>query len=568
MTDKYTRKFARYRSDAEFIIKIDSGQYKCKTIDYSDGIGILIDNDSLSLVPGNLVDVSIHSPEIELKGEVVWTKKVASGLRVGIKRVNVLNGSLSDFRLSDILIGIQRSTKTGILEVTRGPMFKRIYIKNGDMIFAVSNHEDDRIGEVLLKEGKIAQEQYNESVKESKKTEQELVKILIELGYIKPTDLPQAVRDQVESVILSLFTIEDSKFEFKEGPLPSEEAITLRLSAANLIYRGIKMINNLQYLKKGCPPMDAVLSLSPDPLNLFQDISLSDRDREILSFVDGRRSLKDILSLSSLSDFETLKTIHALLSIRIIVVKKKYDEHPELSPEEVITEREVEIDTKFVERLEKLYHNYETLGYHGVLGVDEFVSMEEIKRAYYRVAKEFHPDRHFSSPSEDMKEKLHAIFSYITEAYKTLSDSEKREEYNKSLSIKPKKENSNTEIAMERFHEGKSKIRKGNFSEASELLAQAVYLDDSVARYYYYHGYALRELGKHREAVEAINKALKLDPLNADCVAELGHIYLSLGFQTRATKTFEKALKLSPSNERALEGMGKKEVTNQRAAWR
>jgi len=310
--------------------------------------------------------------------------------------------------------------------------------------------------------------------------------------------------------------------------------------------------------------MEAVLSLSSDPLNLFQDISLSSTDREILSCVDGKHSLKDILSLSSLGDLETLKTIHALLSSRIIEIKKSDTESPQLTAEEIIADSGAEVDQRFIERLDYMDQNYETLGYYGVLGIPESASLGDIKKAYYRVAKEFHPDRHFSSQSEDLKEKLNRIFFYITEAYKTISDPVKRKEYDKHFSLKPEGANSNQNMALERFQEGKLLMREKNFPEAAKLFAQAIYLDHSVAKYHYFYGNALCGSGKHREAVEAIRQALRLDPLNTNYVAELGHIYLNLGFMTRATATFEKALKLSPSNEKALEGMRKMEANKQR----
>lgn len=38
------------------------------------------------------------------------------------------------------------------------------------------------------------------------------------------------VRQQVEQIILNLFTLKDGSFEFKEMPLPPDEVITLKLS--------------------------------------------------------------------------------------------------------------------------------------------------------------------------------------------------------------------------------------------------------------------------------------------------------------------------------------------------
>jgi len=60
--------------------------------------------------------------------------------------------------------------------------------------------------------------------------------------------------------------------------------------------------------------------------------------------------------------------------------------------------------------------------YYQILGVSENASPEEIKRAYYKLAHKFHPDK---GGGDEKK------FKEISEAYSTLSDKEKRAQYDK-----------------------------------------------------------------------------------------------------------------------------------------
>ncbi len=63
--------------------------------------------------------------------------------------------------------------------------------------------------------------------------------------------------------------------------------------------------------------------------------------------------------------------------------------------------------------------------YYKTLGVSEDASDEEIRKAYRKLAKEYHPDR--NEGSEAAQEK----FKEISEAYRVLSDPEKRQKYDR-----------------------------------------------------------------------------------------------------------------------------------------
>ena len=133
-----------------------------------------------------------------------------------------LKGNVQNIPLPRFLAFLNSNRDTGTL-VLRTPVFtKRVYFVKGDAIFASSTYEDDRLGEMLIKAGKITMEQYDESVKLLKQTGKRQGAILVNLGYLTPKDLFWGVKYQVIEIIYSLFQLEDSEYEFLSGEISND----------------------------------------------------------------------------------------------------------------------------------------------------------------------------------------------------------------------------------------------------------------------------------------------------------------------------------------------------------
>ena len=63
--------------------------------------------------------------------------------------------------------------------------------------------------------------------------------------------------------------------------------------------------------------------------------------------------------------------------------------------------------------------------YYDVLGVDRSASADELKKAYRKKAKEYHPDRNSDNPNAE------AQFKEVNEAYEALKDADKKAAYDR-----------------------------------------------------------------------------------------------------------------------------------------
>jgi hypothetical protein len=480
------RLFKRYRHKAEFNIMIDGATFRASTVDFSlSGLCIFIEG-SPPIILNSRITARIEEMGLDIQAIVVWVQKTESNLLAGLQKMSIA-GLLKYFSLSDILLDIQRSDMTGILEIRHDPVCKQIFIKGGTIVFAASNHVEDRIEEVLLRSGKITNDQYYQIADLSNKTGKSTVKALVDLGFIEPHDLFVAFKQQFEEMILGLFQWEEGRVAFIEGPLPADIS-ALKLSAANMIFHAIKRINSPGYFHSVCPPPDTILYYSEEPINLFQDIQLTEQDRYVLSLIDSKVTIREMLAVSSLGDSMTRKILCALLSTRMIVPIGT--EHiPDQSIIKMIREPREGVDGKFVAKVEDIFRRLASTDYYSMLGIDHKASPDEVKKAFYRCARAFHPDRHFGVNSEALKAKLNAIFVFVNDAYRVLSHPAERAQYDRNLSVNTRNpQPSSADMSKVKFHEGKAALKKGLYDEAAMLFGQAVFLDGSVAGYHFYLG--------------------------------------------------------------------------------
>ncbi len=477
-----------------------------------------------------------------------------------------LKGNIKDISLPKLLAHLNHTRKTGTLKIETPIFTKKVYLVKGDAIFASSTYEDDRLGEMLIKAGKITMEQYDKSVELLKKTGKRQGAILVELGYITPKDLFWGVKFQVREIIYSLFQLEEAEYEFIEDVIPQNEVITLKMSMGNLIYEGVRRIDNWTRIRKEMPDTETILKLSTNPATLFQDIELTPQDKKMLTMIDGKKTIKDLINSSWIGSFEAMKILYVLWSIGMLEEKEAVEKHTEeietLSIETILQPVSEEEEV-FRRKVEKIYSNLDNLEAHELLEVDKNTEEENLIKNYYRLSKEFHPDRYFLSEDASLKDKLSAIFDAITNAYNKLKmEIASKEHVAVTKNEKEKVSDiSNAEASERQFKKGIEEFKKGNFRESVECLKIATRLQPSNAKYWNYLSLSLTKTpGGLEEAEKALLEAIKIDPGNADYYVNLGLVHLKSGNKKKARDQFEKALKLNPNNIKAKKGLEKAKI--------
>lgn len=98
-------------------------------------------------------------------------------------------------------------------------------------------------------------------------------------------------------------------------------------------------------------------------------------------------------------------------------------------------ELEQEVDLEMEKRKQVIYYHYhlKRLHYYDLFQVERDADSKEIRKAYFKLSKDFHPDTFFRKELGTYKERIEETFRWISKAYATLSSRSKRKSYDALL---------------------------------------------------------------------------------------------------------------------------------------
>ena len=181
-----------------------------------------------------------------------------------------LQGTIRDFGLPDIfqLIGLQR--KTGILTLVNDKDKESVTVTfEGGMVVMADSSErrlEDRLGNVLVKQGKLSRERLEEALSVQKQTLQRLGHILATTSAITTRDLRDALQVQVSQIVFRVFRWREGRYQFNAADaVDYDRENFVPMSADFILMEGIRMVDEWPIIEKKIPSVDMVFRPVVDP---------------------------------------------------------------------------------------------------------------------------------------------------------------------------------------------------------------------------------------------------------------------------------------------------------------
>jgi len=226
-----------------------------------------------------------------------------------------IEGALQDVSLADICQLLGMGMKTGCLSMTDRSSFGYIYFEKGRIIYASVLNRRDRLGELLVRNHVITRKALSEAVGvQGKAKGKRLGEILVEMGAVSQENLQKYIQAQIEEAVYHLFTWGQGSFHFDTDQMPDEEGLYLvSIPAEALLMEGARRVDEWSLVEKKIPSFDVVFQLDRNPDQSEEDVELTKDQKKVLPYIDGVRTVTDIMNEAGLAEFETGKALYGLI---------------------------------------------------------------------------------------------------------------------------------------------------------------------------------------------------------------------------------------------------------------
>ena len=225
-----------------------------------------------------------------------------------------IQGTIEEAGLPDVLQLLSLGRKTGCLAMVDGALHGEIYLDAGRISYANVANRLDRIGDVLVKLGRITQDHLKEAVDEQARgNKQQLGRILVDFGRIEHGELERLVRLQVEEAVYFLFTWKQGTFNFTSNQRPPHEPLPESLDAQSLLLEGARRVDEWTLIQKKIPSFDLVYQRTKDKLSGPAAEDLTYPQQRILPLLDGTRDIAGLIDVTAMSEFDVGKALYGLV---------------------------------------------------------------------------------------------------------------------------------------------------------------------------------------------------------------------------------------------------------------
>jgi hypothetical protein len=222
-----------------------------------------------------------------------------------------LSGTLSTMALPDLLQWAAAGRKTGTLHLQGEAFQVKLMFNGGAIVGSSSNDPREYLGQFLLSEGLITEQQLKDAFDLQARTRVMLGRILVKKGLLSEAKVSEVLQQKTEETIYSLFLWPDAEFEFRDHDPTPPDQVFFTLRVEDVLIEGLRRYDTSKKIRQVLPHNSLVLARLHEETPA--EVAARAFPNRIYMLIDERRTLAQIILESHASEFNVLRLVHALV---------------------------------------------------------------------------------------------------------------------------------------------------------------------------------------------------------------------------------------------------------------
>jgi hypothetical protein len=330
-------------------------------------------------------------------------------------------GAVSVVQLAALVSKLAVSKSEARLELQADDALRTLWFRRGVIVGAASTVPHDSLLDRARRDGLIDARQENELRLVRTAGSTEILRVLKLRGFVRDTEAVPLVQRHHEQVALEAMSEQQSTYRLSLEPILDEVvAAELPRPPLHIVAEALRRaLSSEEFLRNG-GGMTATVALTDGELD-GKALGFTDRERRMLSLIDGQVTIEELLLGSGIKQEQGLKALAVAHALQMIDVTAPMEE-PSAAPAD-----------RDIERLEAKYEELADADYFSLLGLPRSAGTDEVARAFENLTREFDPIKFVGHPDAGLQHRARLVTDALSEAARALQDDRLRTEYARNL---------------------------------------------------------------------------------------------------------------------------------------
>ena len=263
-----------------------------------------------------------HNREFD-KAISEWEK--AAGLQLDAKSIKGMpggvsfRGSLNDVPLVVFLYALCVNAQTGVAIISDEYVYKEVFFKDGLVVFARTSKSEERIGNFLLKSGRMSPSHLEAVAAQAKKEGVKLGRYLVMQGLFSEEEIREVLAFQIKAILSDLFSWQEGDFYFSDHEV-DEEDVVVNYTPLEVALFAARRAFDFSTFRTMIPHNKVIFRASPhiakDKAKAIEELGAN--EKFIFSLIDGSRNVDQLIRFSGDDELSIINILYRLVLMGFI----------------------------------------------------------------------------------------------------------------------------------------------------------------------------------------------------------------------------------------------------------